>query len=105
MPLPLLPEQKRTVAILDKADRCRRLRRYTLQLSDNLLQSVFPEMFGDPCVNPKGWEKCIIDDVLVFRNMEHHRNQMPKSAAIECSAWVTLLMQEKSISRVQTSPI
>ena len=45
IPLPPLPEQKRIAAILTKADRLRRLRRYALDLSDTYLQSVFLEMF------------------------------------------------------------
>src|ERR1700730_227235 len=44
--LPPLPEQKRIAAILEKADRLRRMRRYARQLSDTFLQSVFLEMFG-----------------------------------------------------------
>jgi type I restriction enzyme S subunit len=44
--LPQLPEQKRIAALLEKADRLRRTRRYARQLSDALLQSVFLEMFG-----------------------------------------------------------
>jgi type I restriction enzyme, S subunit len=55
IPFPPLPEQQRIAAILQKADRLRRLRRYTRQLSDGYLQSVFLEMFGDPVVNQKGW--------------------------------------------------
>jgi len=47
IPLPPLPEQKRIVAILEKADRLRGLRRYALELSDTYLQSVFLEMFGE----------------------------------------------------------
>lgn len=57
VPLPPLPEQQRIAAILQKADRLRRLRQYARQLSDGYLQSVFLEMFGDPATNPKGWEK------------------------------------------------
>lgn len=44
--LPELPEQKRIAALLEKADRLRRTRRYARQLSDTFLQSVFLEMFG-----------------------------------------------------------
>ncbi len=47
IPLPPLPEQKRIAAILEKCDRLRRTRRYSLQLSETFLQSVFLEMFGD----------------------------------------------------------
>ncbi len=53
--LPSLSEQKRIAAILEKADRLRRQRRYALELSDTYLQTVFLEMFGDPVTNPKGW--------------------------------------------------
>ena len=56
IPLPSLPEQQRIAAILQKADRLRRLRRYARSLSDTYLQSVFLEMFGDPFNNPKRWE-------------------------------------------------
>ena len=41
IPLPPLPEQKRIAAILEKCDRLRRTRRYSLQLSETFLQSVF----------------------------------------------------------------
>jgi len=56
VPLPPLPEQQRIAAILAKADRVRRLRRYAHTLSDTYLQSVFLQMFGDPVTNPMGWE-------------------------------------------------
>ncbi len=47
IPLPPLPEQQRIAAILARADRLRRLRRYALELSEGYLQAVFVEMFGD----------------------------------------------------------
>lgn len=56
IPLPPLPEQKRIAAILEKCDRLRRTRRYSLQLSETFLQSAFLEMFGDPATNPMGWD-------------------------------------------------
>lgn len=55
IPLPPLDEQKRIAAVLQKADRVRRLRRYARELSDGYLQSVFLEMFGDAITNPKRW--------------------------------------------------
>ena len=57
MPLPPLEEQRRIAAILDKADAIRRKRQEALKLADEFLRSTFLEMFGDPVVNPKGWEK------------------------------------------------
>ena len=56
IPLPPLAEQRRIAAVLARADRLRRLRRYALELSAGYLQAVFGEMFGDPVTNPKGWE-------------------------------------------------
>jgi type I restriction enzyme S subunit len=57
IPLPPLPEQQRIAAILAKADRLRRQRRYALELSAGYLQAVFLEMFGDPVRNERGWEQ------------------------------------------------
>jgi len=45
IPLPPLAEQRRIAAILEKADRLRRQRRYALELSAGYLQAVFVEMF------------------------------------------------------------
>lgn len=56
LPLPPLPEQKRIAAILDKADSIRRKRQEAVRLTEELLRSVFLDMFGDPVTNPKGWE-------------------------------------------------
>jgi len=63
IPLPLLNEQKRIAAQLDKADCLRRSRRYVHELSDNFLQSVFLDMFGDPVANPHSWERGTIGDI------------------------------------------
>lgn len=54
--VPPLPDQKRIAAILDKADSIRCKRQKAVQLTEELLRSVFLEMFGDPVTNPKGWE-------------------------------------------------
>lgn len=56
IPLPSLLEQKRIAGILDSADALRIKRRESLSLLDNLIQSTFLDMFGDPVTNPMGWE-------------------------------------------------
>lgn len=55
IPLPPLPEQRRIAAILDQADALQAKRREALAQLDSLTQSIFIEMFGDPCTNPKQW--------------------------------------------------
>ena len=62
--LPPLPEQKRIAAILDKADAIRRKRQQAVKLTEELLRSVFLDMFGDPVTNPKRWEKVTIRDLV-----------------------------------------
>jgi type I restriction enzyme S subunit len=54
--LPPLAQQRRIAALLDRADAVRRKREESRRLVDELLRSVFLEMFGDPVRNEKGWE-------------------------------------------------
>ena len=56
IPLPPLEIQKQIAEILEKADKAKRKRKEANKLTDEFLQSVFVEMFGDPVKNPKGWE-------------------------------------------------
>jgi type I restriction enzyme S subunit len=57
IPLPKLNIQKQIAAILDKADGLRKKDQQLLVKYDELLQSIFYDMFGDPIKNEKKWEK------------------------------------------------
>jgi type I restriction enzyme S subunit len=63
IPLPTLSEQKAIVAKLDRAQRLIEIDKEMLAKYDDLIQSVFLEMFGDPVTNPKGWERLTIGEV------------------------------------------
>jgi type I restriction enzyme, S subunit len=56
VPLPPLPIQKQIAEILNKADEAKQKRKEANKFTDEFLQSVFIEMFGDPVKNQKGWE-------------------------------------------------
>ena len=57
IPLPPLEQQKKIAAILDAADTYRQLTKALIAKYDELTQSLFLDMFGDPVKNEKGWEK------------------------------------------------
>ena len=54
--LPPKPTQLAIVAELDKLNEMTRLKQQQLKDYDQLAQSIFYEMFGDPVENEKGWE-------------------------------------------------
>ncbi|WBM74179.1 restriction endonuclease subunit S [Saprospira grandis] len=54
--LPPLAEQKAIAAQLDRADKLRQDLAQSLADYDRLLAASFLDMFGDPVLNPKGWE-------------------------------------------------
>ena len=56
IPLPPKPTQLSIVSELDKINELIRLKKEQLKDYDNLAQSIFYEMFGDPVENDKGWE-------------------------------------------------
>lgn len=56
IPIPLLSEQSRIVEELDQLSNIIKKKRQQLSELDNLAQSIFYDMFGDPITNEKGWE-------------------------------------------------
>lgn len=56
IPFPPLDDQKRIAHLLGKVEGLIARRKHHLQQLDDLLKSVFLEMFGDPVRNEKGWD-------------------------------------------------
>ena len=63
IPLPPLSTQFAIVTELDKINELIRLKKEQLKDFDNLAQSLFYEMFGDPVENEKGWDLKKLDNV------------------------------------------
>lgn len=63
MPIQPLSTQKHLAAILDAADLYRQKTKNLVAKYDQLAQSLFLEMFGDPVRNEKGWEKKKLGDL------------------------------------------
>lgn len=55
IPIPPLPEQRRIVDLLSRAEGIVRLRREAEKKAAELIPALFLDMFGDPAMNPKGW--------------------------------------------------
>jgi type I restriction enzyme S subunit len=66
IPLPPLPQQKKIAAILDAADAYRQKTRALIGKYEELGQSLFLEMFGDPVRNEKGWEKKPMGEIMTI---------------------------------------
>ena len=67
IPLPPLSVQHSIVSELDKINELIRLKKEQLKDYDNLAQSIFFEMFGDPVVNEKGWEVKKLGEVAMIK--------------------------------------
>ena len=63
IPLPPKSAQLAIVSELDKINELIRLKKEQLKDYDNLAQSIFYEMFGDPVENEKGWEEKKIGEI------------------------------------------
>ncbi|MCM1981781.1 restriction endonuclease subunit S [Lyngbya confervoides] len=64
IPLPSLDDQKRIAYVLGKVEELIAQRKQHLQQLDDLLKSIFLEMFGDPFQNPKNHEISILDPYI-----------------------------------------
>ena len=63
IPIPPKSTQLSIVSELDKINELIRLKKEQLKDYDNIAQSIFYEMFGDPVENEKGWEVTSLENV------------------------------------------
>ncbi len=63
LPIPPLPEQRRIVDLLSRAEGIVRLRREAEKKASELIPALFLDMFGDPETNPKGWPEQRLGDI------------------------------------------
>lgn len=63
IPVPPLPIQQQIVAELDKVSEIIEKKKQQVKELDNLAQSIFYDMFGDPVENEKGWEVKTMGDI------------------------------------------
>ncbi|MDC1203650.1 restriction endonuclease subunit S [Crocinitomicaceae bacterium] len=73
IPLPPLPQQKKIGAILDAADAYRKKTKALIEKYEELTQSLFIDMFGDPVANPMGWEKVPFGNFITVLT-DYHSN-------------------------------
>ena len=64
VPVPPLPEQRRIVDLLSRAEGIVRLRREAEKKAAELIPALFNDMFGDPATNPKGWPVSTLGDAI-----------------------------------------
>jgi type I restriction enzyme S subunit len=82
IPLPPLEQQKKIAAILDAADAYRQKTKALIAKYDELTQSLFLDMFGDPVTNPKGWIKKTVLDIAktLFAGGDVPKNNFSKES-------------------------
>jgi len=66
IPVPPLETQHKIVTILEKAEDTKKLRAQADELSQQLLQSVFLERFGNPVKNPMEWNYQKLGDICIL---------------------------------------
>ena len=83
IPIPPISEQQRIVEELDLLGSVIEKKKEQLKELDNLAQSIFYDMFGDPVTNERGWEKKKIGELASvktgpFGSMLHKEDYISK---------------------------
>lgn len=66
IPVPPMNIQKQIVEVLDEAQYLIDKRKEQIKLLDDLIESIFYDMFGDPIKNDKGWEVTKLADISKY---------------------------------------
>ena len=84
--IPPIAEQEKIVAELDCLSGIIEKKKQQLKELDNLAQSIFYEMFGDPVENDKGWEKKRLDEIgkVITGNTPSTKDESNYSSADYC---------------------
>ena len=83
IPLPPLPEQRRIAALLDRADDIRRKREGAVRQLDQLVQSTFLEMFGDPLTDVTDFPTVHLEDVADIVSGLTKGRRLPEGSRVE----------------------
>lgn len=76
VPIPPKSTQLAIVSELDKINELIRLKEEQLKDFDDLAQSIFYEMFGDPMENEKGWDVKRISNITKYHNGVAHEQDI-----------------------------
>lgn len=79
IPIPHLSEQEKIVGELDLLSSVIEKKKAQLKELDQLAQSIFYDMFGDPVTNEKGWDVKTIGEIASFHNGKAHENDIDEN--------------------------
>ena len=95
IPLPPLDQQKKIAAILDAADAYRQKTKALITKYEELTQSLFLDMFGDPVRNPMGWEKVDLNKLCDFK-----KTNIKPEEIVNGEAYIGLECIEKKTGKI-----
>ena len=104
IPLPPLPEQRRIVDILSRAEGIVRLRREAEKKAAELIPALFLDMFGDPATNPKGWSVATLADVCVINPRLSKDQRPPTNTLVSFVPMAAVDEHYGAITKIETRP-
>jgi type I restriction enzyme S subunit len=99
IPIPPISEQRRIVEILDQADALRKMRAEADAKAERILPALFIKMFGDPAINPMGWNVVLVEKL--FSKERSGTKCGPFGSALKKNEYVTHGIPVWGIDNVQ----